>query len=111
NWALVYPDGLRPILAPLYDPVCVCAFFNTIPPTDYAVNRAIDNKLREFSWEDLAKLLNLAQVPRASRVLRLARSTVWAAQREWPHVLDVAPASMRSVVKERLHGGVALARS
>ncbi len=32
NWALLYPDGVEPQLAPLYDPVCVSAFFAGMPP-------------------------------------------------------------------------------
>lgn len=58
----------------------------------------------------MATLLKLAQVPRASRLLQLARAMVQTAQREWPHVLDIAPASMRAVVQERLKGGLALTR-
>lgn len=110
NWAMTYPDGIRPVLAPLYDPVCVTAFFATVAPADYAVNRAIDAKLKAFSWEDLARLLKLAQVPRAPRLLQRARETVRAARQEWPHVLDIAPASMQAVVRQRLQGGVALTR-
>lgn len=110
NWAMTYPDGVKPVLAPVYDPVCVTAFFDSASPADYAVNRAIDAKLQAFSWADMATLLKLAQVPRVSRLLQLARATVKNAQREWPHVLDIAPDSMRAVIEERLKGGVALAR-
>ena len=110
NWAMVYPDGVNPVLAPLYDPVCVTAFFNSVPPTDYGVNRSIDAKLVAFSWEDMAKLLKTADVPRASRVLQVARATVRAAQEKWPQLLEVAPDSMRRVVLDRLTGGVALTR-
>eukprot|EP01032_Pedospumella_encystans_P033176 gene33176-37484_t len=53
NWALRYPDGVAPVLAPLYDPVCVAAFFEQVPGGDYAVNRAIDAKLRGFGWAAL----------------------------------------------------------
>src|SRR5690606_8422972 len=28
NWALIYPDGVEPVLAPVYDPVCITAFFD-----------------------------------------------------------------------------------
>ena len=108
NWAMIYPDGVHPVLAPVYDPVCVTAFFSTVPPADYAVNRAIDAKLKAFTWGDMATLLKLAQVPRASRLLQLARATVKTAQAEWPHVLDIAPPSMQAVVQDRLNGGLAL---
>lgn len=110
NWAVVYPDGIHPRLAPLYDPVCVSAFFESVPPTDYAVNRSIDRQLQAFSWDDLGTLLQLAQVPRASRLLQVARNTVRHAQQAWPELLEAAPASMRTVVINRLNGGVALTR-
>lgn len=110
NWAMVYPNGIDPVLAPVYDPVCITAFFDSVPPTDYGVNRAIDAKLTAFDWGDLADLLKLSQVPRASRLVQLARATVSRAQQEWPALLDAAPESMRKVITERLNGGVALTR-
>lgn len=100
----------REVLAPLYDPVCVTAFFEEVGPNDYAVNRAINAKLTAFTWDDMATLLKLAQVPRASRLLQRARATVEAARLEWPHLLDIAPASMRAEIRRRLEGGVALTR-
>lgn len=110
NWALTYPDGIHPVLAPLYDPVCITAFFDDVPPTDYGVNRSIDAKLKAFSWEDMGRLLNMAQLPRVPRLMQLARNTVRRAQEAWPRLLDEAPASMRKVVNDRLRGGVALTR-
>ncbi len=110
NWAMVYPNGVDAVLAPVYDPVCITAFFDQVPPGDYGVNRAIDARLRLFSWDDLAELLKQARVPRASRLLQRARATVQQAQQEWPPLLEEAPESMRRVIRERLAGGVALAR-
>ena len=57
NWALVYPDGRLPQLAPLYDPVCVAAFFEGLPESHYGMNRAIDRTLRALTWDDMAALL------------------------------------------------------
>ena len=111
NWAMAYPNGIDPVLAPMYDPVCVTAFFNSVPPTDYAVNRAIDTQIKAFSWDDMATLLEMAQAPRVPRLLQVARATVKTAQREWPHLLDIAPDTMREVVRERLNGGVMLTRA
>lgn len=111
NWALTYPDGIQPVLAPVYDPVCITAFFDSVPTSDYGVNRAIDKKLKAFSWDDMAVLLKMAQVPRASRLVQVARNTVNRAQTEWPRLLEAAPDSMRTVVNERLKGGVALTRA
>lgn len=108
NWAMTYPNGIDPVLAPVYDAVCITAFFDVVPPTDYGVNRAIDARLKVFSWEDLEALLRLARVPRASRLMQQARATVKRAQQAWPSLLESAPESMRRAVTERLKGGVAL---
>ncbi|WP_269494029.1 type II toxin-antitoxin system HipA family toxin [Castellaniella sp. S9] len=110
NWAVRYPDAAEPVLAPLYDPVCVTALFDRVGPTDYAVNRAIDARLRTFDWADLARLLELARVPRAARLLQVAKATVRAAQDRWPAILETAPESMRAAILERLDRGVALTR-
>ena len=110
NWALRYPDGVHPELAPLYDPVCVTAFFEDVPLTDYGINRAIDTAVRAFSWDDLATMLKQARVLRASRVLQVAKSVAAQAKADWPELLKGAPPSMQRAMTERLTGGVALAR-
>ena len=109
NWALRYPDGVAPRLAPLYDPVCVTALFDDVPPADYALNRAIDATLRAFGWRELDALLRAAGLLRPARLLAIARDTVRQAQDAWPALLADAPASVRRSVSERLAGGVALA--
>lgn len=108
NWALVYPDGRVPQLAPLYDPVCVAAFFEGVPQSQYAVNRAIDRSLRSFNWADLEGLIKAAGLLRAPRHLALLRDVVQQARAQWPALLASAPPSQRAVVQERLLGGVAL---
>jgi serine/threonine-protein kinase HipA len=112
NWALRYPDGVAPVLAPLYDPVCVAAFFEGVPAVDYAVNRAIDARLRAFDWTALDALLRAAGLLRPSRLMAIARDTVRQAKAEWPALLDdgeSTPASVRNCVRARLAGGTALA--
>jgi serine/threonine-protein kinase HipA len=110
NWALMYPDGITPRLAPLYDPVCVTALFESVPPTDYAINRAIDTTLRTFDIHQLEALLKAAGLQRISRLASIAKQTVKLAQADWPAVLKNAPPSVNRAVTERLGGGVALAR-
>lgn len=110
NWALLYPDGRTPQLAPLYDPVCVAAFFDGAPERQYAVNRAIDRTLRAFTWEDAQALLQSAGLLRVPRHLALLREVVAQAQALWPALLANAPDTMAREVRERLAGGVALAR-
>ncbi|QHE87130.1 type II toxin-antitoxin system HipA family toxin [Hydrogenophaga sp. BPS33] len=108
NWALMYPDGVEPQLAPLYDPVCVSAFFAGLPPTDYGVNRAIDRTQRAFTWAQLEALIESAGLLRKGVVLRHCKALVQAAQADWPALLTDAPASVREEVHARLRGGVAL---
>ena len=110
NWALIYPDGITPKLAPLYDPVCVTALFESVPPTDYAINRAIDATLRAFNIHQLEALLKAASLQRVSRLVSIAKQTVKLAQADWPAVLENAPSNVSRSVTERLGGGVALAR-
>jgi serine/threonine-protein kinase HipA len=110
NWALRYPDGAAPRLAPLYDPVCVAAFFEGVPPTDYAVNRAIDATLSAFDWPALDELLRAAGLLRPARLIAIAKETVRQAQADWPALLRDAPPSVARSVESRLAGGVALTR-
>ncbi len=109
NWALLYPDARQPVLAPLYDPVCVSALFAEVGPNDYAVNRAIDARLRVFGWDQLEAMLKAARLLRVPNLLRIARQLVRQAQADWPALLAEAPPAVRSAVGERLAGGVALA--
>ena len=109
NWALIYPDGITPQLAPLYDPVCVTALFESVPPTDYGVNRAIDKTLRAFDYAQLEALLKAAGLLRVPRLLAIAKNTVKQAQLDWPAALKNAPASVQRAVLERLQDGVMLA--
>jgi serine/threonine-protein kinase HipA len=108
NWALLYPDAHAPVLSPLYDPVCVAAFFDSVRPQEYAINRAIDAKLRTFTWSDLEALLHSAKLLRIPNHIRLAKALVKQAQQTWPALLKDAPESVRRVVMARLKGGMAL---
>ncbi len=109
NWALIYPHGREPQLAPLYDPVCMSAFFEGLAPETYAINREIDKRLRIFSWEDMGALIASAGLLRPAALLRHCRETVRAAQALWPAILEEAPGNVKACVSERLGGGVALA--
>jgi serine/threonine-protein kinase HipA len=108
NWALIYPDGRAPQLAPLYDPVCVTALFESVPSTDYAINRAMDATPRAFDVHQLEALLKIAGLQRVSRLLSIAKQTVKLAQADWPSVLKNAPPSVQRAVTQWLAGGLAL---
>jgi serine/threonine-protein kinase HipA len=110
NWALIYRDGVTPALSPLYDPVCVTAFFDELEPHEYTLNRNVDHVLSTLEWDDLRALIARAGVPRTSHLMRLARETVKMAKAKWPAVLRDAPANLRQSIEKRLAGGVALAR-
>jgi serine/threonine-protein kinase HipA len=109
NWALVYPDGRSPRLSPLYDPVCVTAWFDELAPHEYALNRKVDRALSQLTWADLRSLVDAAGVPRASRLVQIAKDTVKEAKAKWPGVLRDAPDNIRASIEARLAGGVALA--
>ncbi len=108
NWALIYPDGRHPRLSPLYDPVCVAAFFPGTDSNTYAHNKAIDQRLKAFTWDELQELLRAADIPSHKRVLTQAKRLVARAKKTWPEVLETAPVAVREVVMERIKGAVAL---
>ena len=110
NWALIYPDGRTPKLSPLYDPACVTAWFDEMGAQEYALNRKVDRTLSELDWTRLRALLVQARVPRAPRLVSIAKQTVQRAQDVWPEILKDAPANLRRSVTARLDGGVALTR-
>jgi len=110
NWAVIYPDGRTPRLAPVYDPVPVTAFFARVGARDYAVNRSIDAKLRALDWDDLEGLFEKAGLNRVRHWVSVARTAVKDAQRHWPALLADAPDAVRESITGRLAGGVALAR-
>lgn len=110
NWAVVYPDGVNARLSPLYDPVCVTAWFEELAPHEYALNRKVDRVLSDLDWAGLRELLVRAKVPRVSHLIREAREVVKLAKAKWPGVLRDAPANLRRSIEARLAGGVALAR-
>lgn len=109
NWALVYADGTTPVLSPLYDPVCVSAWFDELAPHEYALNRKIDATLSALDMDGLRSLLSAADVPRVPRLLQIAKDTVKQAKARWPEVLADAPDNVRRSVERRLAGAVALA--
>lgn len=109
NWALIYPDGRQPRLAPVYDCVCVAAYFEGSAPQQYTVNKAIDHTMRRLSWDDLQSLIQSAGLLRAPRHITLLKELTAQARAEWPALLQDTPASMRATVLERLGGAVALA--
>lgn len=110
NWALLYPDGDAPVLSPLYDPVCVTAFFDELAPHEYALNRRVDRTLSALDWPELRALIDAAGVPRTARLIQVAKDTVKEAKARWPRVLRDAPDNLRASIEARLAGGVALAR-
>lgn len=109
NWAFRYPDGIHPELAPLYDPVCITAFFEGSTEQDYGLNRAIDKTVRAFTWNDLDSLLEKAKVIRRNWIITNAKAIVAKAKADWPSLLKGAPGNMQRAVMERIAGGVALA--
>lgn len=63
-----------------------------------------------LTWDDMQGLMKSAGLLRVPRHMALLRGVVKLAQAGWPAVLQDAPATVRTVVTERLAGSVALAR-
>ncbi len=110
NWALLYPDGITPQLAPLYDVVSVSSYFAESPLSDYALNRSIDARLQTFGWPELAQLLQRAGVARVGAHVRKAQTLVGKMRGRWPALLEAAPTSLKTTVLARLNGGLALTK-
>jgi serine/threonine-protein kinase HipA len=110
NWGLVYRDGRTPRLAPLYDPVCVAAYFDDNDRNLYAYNRAIDDKLRALTVDGLMEIMAMAKLNtrRLGQMRRQIEHTIATAKRLWPELLKSAPPSMRDTVMVRLNGGTAM---
>jgi serine/threonine-protein kinase HipA len=109
NWALLYEDGVTPALSPLYDPVCVAAWFDELAPHEYALNRSVDRMLASLDLAGLRDLLVTAGLSRAGRLTQIARDTVEEAKARWPEVLADAPDNVRTSIEKRLAGAVKLA--
>lgn len=111
NWALLYEDGINPALAPLYDPVSVSSYFKSSPKS-YGHNRAIDEIVSKFGWDQMTQLIERGGFSRPSNLIRHCRDLVAQAKEIWPRVLEehAAPPSMVEEIAERLAGKVALTR-
>ncbi|MDZ4076534.1 MAG: HipA domain-containing protein [Hylemonella sp.] len=111
NWALLYEDGITPVLAPLYDPVSVSSYFKGSPKS-YGHNRAIDEIVSRFGWDEMTQLIERGGFSRPSNLIRHCRDLVDLAKANWPKILEdyAAPPSMVEEITERLAGKVALAR-
>lgn len=110
NWALLYPDGKNPVLAPVYDPVSVSSFFESASPLDYAINRKIDENLCRMTWSDLESLMYAGGLNQVSIFMKKCKEVVKRAQADWPELLKDAPASMQKEINRRLHGKAGLAK-
>jgi serine/threonine-protein kinase HipA len=108
NWALLYPDAKQPVLSPIYDPVCVSALFEHVPVSDYGLNKAIDHKLKAFSWTDFESMVKAAGMMRVSHHVRQAKLLVKEAKEKWPTILKDAPPAVGRSVTQRINGSVAL---
>lgn len=104
NWSIVYPDGVRPELAPCYDQVCTVAW-----PEEFGWSGPSVPKLglrlggaRKFSHLGRPTLAAFAE--RVGLVARQVEERFMAAleraRATWPSVADSAPACMREALVE-----------
>lgn len=74
------------------------------------MNRAIDERLCQLTWDNLEALMVNGGVTRSGILLRHCKHLVKTAQGLWPALLQGAPQSMKDEVLRRLQGKVALCR-
>ena len=102
NWAIGYPDGIHPSLAPAYDLVCVSCYFDPNDPQQLAQNRAMDRAIRLWNEDAAAALARDAGILQVNRMRKVVRDTALLAAKEWPAILASAPDRLRVEVTARL---------
>lgn len=102
NWAIGYPDGINPSLAPAYDLVCVSCYFDPDDHKQLAQNRAMDRAIRLWNEDAAADLARDAGLLQVNRMRRVVRETAMLAAKAWPEILEDAPDRLRVEVKARL---------
>lgn len=112
NWSVLYPDGIRAQLTPLYDQVFTAQW----PQFSRTLALELDGT-KQFAELDVGHFRELARRVGMdpSRTAELATSTIaaaadaWAALREHPHVTDAYRDALRrhwaKVPLLRPHGG------
>jgi serine/threonine-protein kinase HipA len=80
NWAICYPDGRNPRLAPMYDFVCTRYYY---PAGDLALTIGGTRSFEELGLQAMARFAVGAELS-GKRVEKLARETVEAIHGTWP---------------------------
>ncbi len=79
NWAMIYPDRRKAVLAPAYDFVSTIAY---LPDPNFALNVSRKKRFDEFTIEELAHMAAKASLPE-KLVLDTARETVALFHKHW----------------------------
>ena len=89
NWSLVYPDGIRPRLSPLYDQVAIAAWRDATVHWALVWNgrRNMAKRTTDSSISKLAERLGES----GSEAVAVVRSVLEALAEVWPHVSDLYP--------------------
>jgi len=80
NWSLVYPDGIRARLSPVYDLVSTVLY---IPGDRLALRLARENRFGAITLDHFRRLADKTGVG-AERVIGIVRETVQRALASWP---------------------------
>ncbi|HEY5348467.1 MAG TPA: HipA domain-containing protein [Candidatus Lustribacter sp.] len=82
NWAICYPDGRNPRLAPMYDFVCTRYYY---PTADLALTIGGTRSFEAIDLEAIARFATGAEIS-AKRAQILARETVESIRGAWPGI-------------------------
>jgi len=82
NWAIYYPDGRSPRLAPMYDFVCTRYYY---PNADLALTIGGTRSFEAVDFEVIARFASGAEIS-ANRAQVLARETVELIRGAWPAI-------------------------
>ncbi len=90
NWSVIYPDGVRPRLAPAYDQLCTDLYMGDRRMAFKLGGAAKLDAVSPSTLEALAKRTGLD----VDRTLQVARATIQAALEAWPDARGLAPAAV-----------------
>jgi serine/threonine-protein kinase HipA len=82
NWAIHYPDGRNPRLAPMYDFVCTRYYY---PGADLALTIGGTRSFEAIDFDVITRFARSAEIS-AKRARVLARETVESVHAAWPAI-------------------------
>lgn len=105
NWALLYPDGRTPVLAPAYDFVATLPY---IPSDSLALSFGGSRTLDGITLDRVRRFADTARLP-VQPVWKIVRETVERTAEEWKSLpcKDLIPAATLKVVDGQIQRAIA----